>query len=55
MMEGKAYLPDIEKVVRNVREYKMQKLPIYVAIDKYNMLHIDGILICEMIVIDGEK
>ena len=52
MMEGKAYLPDIEKVVRDVRKYKMQKSPIYVAIDKHNVLHIDGIPICEMVSVD---
>lgn len=54
MMQGKAYLPDLEKVVRNVRKYGMQRSPIYVAVNKYNILYIDGIPICEMIVVDGK-
>lgn len=42
MMKGKAYLTDIEVVVRNIREYKQQKSPIYADLDEYNMLHINS-------------
>lgn len=39
------------KVVRDIREYKQQKSPIYVKIDEHNILYINGHPICEMEVI----